>query len=101
MINISQDSVVNNQHNLNDIYELVMTPCETSSDMPEQLSKTLPISIPVPKRKNVYVNFFEDDTPSTPELSTPRTPDANENTIHIKIPRGSDLYVNYQKHNFT
>lgn len=97
MVNIRKESPVNN-YDLSDIYELVMTPCETSSEMPETIPTTIQLT---PKRKNVYVNFFEDDEPLTPKLSTPKTPDANDNTIHVKIPRGSELYVNYQKHNFT
>ncbi len=97
MLNIRKESPVNN-YDLSDIYELVLTPCETSSDMPETIHNNIPTT---PKRKNIYVNFFEDDECLTPKLSTPKTPDANENTIHVKIPRGSEIYVNYEKHNFT
>ena len=97
MLNIEKEYPVNN-YDLSDIYELVMTPCETSSEMPETMPTTLPINISSSKTKNVYINFFEDDVmPLTPKLSTP---DANENTINVKIPRGREIYVNYNKYNF-
>ena len=85
-------------NNLSSIYELVMTPCDTSSDIIEALPITPTLS---QRRKSVYVNFFEVDepnTPSTPELSTPT--DINDNTIHLKIPRGSNLYLNYERYYF-
>jgi hypothetical protein len=79
--------------NLSDIYELVMTPCETISDTSSNI-----IKIQQPRKNlDVYVNFFEDmDGPLTP-----KTPDVNENMINLSIPKGSYLYVNYQKYNFT
>jgi hypothetical protein len=98
MLNIRKESPVNN-YDLSDIYELVMTPCESNA-LPETMD-IIYVNIPTPKRKNIYVNFFEDDECLTPKLSTPKTPDANENTIHVKIPRGSELYLNYEKHDFT
>lgn len=85
-------------NNVSCIYELVMTPCDTSSDIIESLPITPTLS---QRRKSVYVNFFEVDepnTPSTPELSTPT--DINDNTIHLKIPRGSNLYLNYERYYF-
>lgn len=95
MSNLKEESIIFD-NNLSDIYELVMTPCDNNSpEMPETREST--VSVPPPKRKNVYVNFFEDDSPLTP-----RTPDANSNTFHVMIPKGSNLYVNYEKvNNFT
>ena len=79
--------------NLSNIYELVMTPCENMPDT-FSISQSLPNTR---KKLDVYVNFFEDiDSPLTP-----KTPDINENLINLSIPKGSDLYVNYQKYNFT
>ena len=96
-----KESKTEKNNNLSCIYELVMTPRDNSSD-------TIPDIQPLPitptlsqRRKSVYVNFFEVDepnTPSTPELSTPT--DINDNTIHLKIPRGSNLYLNYERHYF-
>lgn len=85
-------------NNLSCIYELVMTPYDTSSDIIEPLPIIPTLS---ERRKSIYINFFEVDepnTPSTPELSTPR--DVNDNTIHLKIPKGSNLYLNYERHYF-
>ena len=86
-------------NNLSDIYELVMTPCDNSPEIPE--TPPTIVSLPPPKRKSVYVNFFEDNNvPDSPV--TPRTPDANSNTFNLMIPKGSDLYINYEKvNNFT
>jgi hypothetical protein len=92
---IRKEYAINN-HDLSDIYELVMTPCETSSEMPENMPTTLPINTP-PNKKNVYINLFEDEQPLTPKFSTS---DTNDNMIHVKIPRGSELYVNYNKYNY-
>lgn len=93
MSNLKKEDSIIFADNLSDIYELVMTPCNNSLEMPE----TSVSSVPPPHRKNVYVNFFEDNSPNTP-----RTPDANSNTFHVMIPKGSDLYVNYEKvNNFT
>lgn len=87
-------------NNVSCIYELVMTPYDTSSDTSSDNIQPLPITPTLSqRRKSIYVNFFEVDepnTPSTPELSTPR--DVNDNTIHLKIPKGSNLYINYEKH---
>ena len=81
--------------NLSDIYELVMTPCENVPDMPETFSNVE--KEPIRKKLGIYVNFVEDmDSPLTP-----RTPDVNENMINLSIPKGRDVYVNYQKYNFT
>lgn len=89
-------------NNISCIYELVMTPYDTSSDTSSDIIQHLPITPSLSeRRKSVYVNFFEVDepnTPSTPELSTPT--DINDNTIHLKIPRGSNLYLNYERHYF-
>jgi hypothetical protein len=94
MLNLKKEAKIM-ADNLSDIYELVMTPCDNSPEMPETTQDT--VSVPPPNRKNVYVNFFEDNSPNTP-----RTPDANSNTFHVMIPKGSDLYVNYEKvNNFT
>ena len=87
--------------NLSDIYELVMTPCETIPDTSSNITKE-----PKSRKKlDVYVNLFEDiDTASSLEISgplTPKTPDINENMINVSIPKGSYLYVNYQKYNLT
>jgi len=88
------------KNNLSCIYELVMTPCDNSSDNIQEIQ--YPITPPLScRKKSVYVNFFEVDepnTPSTPELSTPT--DINDNTIHVKIPKGSNLYLNYERHYF-
>jgi hypothetical protein len=96
MSNLRKEESIIFADNLSDIYELVMTPCENSPEMPETLYPmlTLPPVVPSPKRKNVYINFFEDNSPVTP-----RTPDANSNTFHVMIPKNSDLYVNYEKFN--
>ena len=85
--------------NLSDIYELVMTPCETIPDTSSNIIKIQQSR----KKLDVYVNFFE-DMDSSLEISgplTPKTPDINENMINVSIPKGSYLYVNYQKYNFT
>ena len=101
MIERVKESNTEKNKNLSCIYELVMTPYDTSSDIISDI-QPLPITPTVSqRRKSVYVNFFEVDepnTPSTPELSTPT--DVNDNTIHLKIPRGSDLYLNYERHYF-
>lgn len=96
MSNVKKEDEIIFSNNLSDIYELVMTPCDNSPEMPETAYPmlTLPPVVPSSKRKNVYINFFEDNTPDTP-----RTPDANSNTFHVMIPKGSDLYVNYEKVN--
>jgi hypothetical protein len=49
------------------------------------------------KKRNIYVNFFEDSNTPT----TPRTPDVNENVINVPITKGSNIYVNYQHFDFT
>ncbi len=88
------------QH-LGDINELVMTPCEKLVDMPETPPPTRPSELPPRKKIGVYVNFFEEpDSPNTPRLLTPRTPDVHQNMINLEIPRGSELYVNYEKFHF-
>jgi len=99
MSNLKKEDEIIFANNLSDIYELVMTPCDNSPEMPE--TAHLSVSVPPPKRKNVYINFFEDNnTPDNPV--TPRTPDANSNTFNLMIPKGSDLYINYEKvNNFT
>ena len=95
MSNLKKEESIIFANNLSDIYELVMTPCDNSPEMPETEHPS--VSVPPQKKKNVYVNFFEDDIPLTP-----RTPDANSNTFHVMIPKGSNLYVNYEKvNNFT
>ena len=86
MSNLKKEDSIIFADNLSDIYELVMTPCDNSPEMPENNVSVQPPT----KRKNVYINFFEDNSPVTP-----RTPDANSNTFHVMIPKGSDLYVNY------
>lgn len=98
MLNLKKEAKII-ADNLSDIYELVMTPCDNSPEMPETIDST--VSVSLPKRKNVYINFFEDNNvPDSPV--TPRTPDANSNTFHVMIPKYSDLYVNYEKvNNFT
>jgi len=99
MSNLKKEDSTDFTHNLSDIYELVMTPCDNSPEMPETTQNS--VSVQSVKRKNVYINFFEDNNiPDSPV--TPRTPDANSNTFHVMIPKGSDLYVNYEKvNNFT
>ncbi len=87
---------------LSDVYELVMTPCETSVDLPD--TPPSPPNARLAKRKDVYVNFFSEPTsPSgatTPILLTPRTPDVHETVIHLEIPKGSEVYVNYEPFHF-
>ena len=96
MSNLKKEDSIIFANNLSDIYELVMTPCDNSPEMPETTENNVSVQPPT-KRKNVYINFFEDNSPVTP-----RTPDANSNTLHVMIPKGSDLYVNYEKvNNFT
>jgi hypothetical protein len=87
---------------LGDIHELVMTPCEKLVDMPPDTPQpTRPFELPPRKKIGVYVNFFEEpDSPNTQCLSSPRTPDVHENMINIEIPRGSELYLNYEKFHF-
>ena len=99
MSNLKKEELIIFANNLSDIYELVMTPCDNSPEMPETAHPT--VSVPPSKRKNVYINFFEDNNvPDSPV--TPRTPDANSNTFNLMIPKGSDLYINYEKvNNFT
>ena len=82
------------ENRLSDIYELVMTPCDNTQDLPETPVEVL--GTPSIKKTGIYVNFFEE--PNTP---TSLTPDVNENMINLVIPRGSELYVNYEKYNFT
>lgn len=95
MSNLRKEDEIIFANNLTDIYELVMTPCDNSPEMETVYPMlTLPPVVPSPKRKNVYINFFEDNSPVTP-----RTPDANSNTFNVMIPKGSDLYVNYEKVN--
>ena len=100
MLNIQR-----NTHNetkfLSNIYDHILSPYDNTDIMPE----TPPKQIMKPRRKsNVYVNFFEQNefeciTP-TYDCSTPRIyQDTHDNIIHIKIPRNSDLYVNYEKFN--
>jgi hypothetical protein len=81
---------------LSDIYELVLTPCETNVDMPETPKNLLQVDLQE-KKRNIYVNFFEDSNTPT----TPRTPDVNENVINVPITKGSNIYVNYQHFDFT
>jgi len=99
MSNLKKEDEIIFANNLSDIYELVMTPCDNSPEMPETAHPS--VSVPTPNRKNVYINFFEDNNePDNPV--TPRTPDANANTFNLMIPKGSDLYINYEKvNNFT
>ncbi len=85
------------ENRLSDIYELVMTPCDNTQDLPETPVEAL--GTPSTKKTCIYLNFFEE--PNTPTSLTPRTPDVNENMINLVIPRGSNLYVNYEKFNFT
>ena len=82
------------ENRLSDIYELVMTPCDNTQDLPETPVEMLGTTST--KKTGIYVNFFEE--PNTP---TSLTPDVNENMINLVIPRGSELYVNYEKFNFT
>lgn len=97
MSNLKKEDSIDFSHNLSDIYELVMTPCDNSPEMPEITQNNILVQPPT-KRKNVYINFFEDN--NIPD--SPVTPDANSNTFHVMIPKGSDLYVNYEKvNNFT
>ena len=107
MTDLKKRACSDNVNYLSDIYELVMTPCESTTDLPEtpptqcEISKTTPNE----KKTDIYVNFFEEPvTPNTPRTLTPitpRTPDVNENMINLTIPRGRNLYVNYEKFNFT
>ncbi len=91
-----KQEIIQFNNNLSDIHELVMTPCENVQDMPETFSNN--IELPDTRKKvGVYLNFFEDD--ETPR--TPRTPDINKNTINLSIPKGCEIYVNYEKYNFT
>ena len=89
------------------IYELVMSPCEQIHSPSPQLFTPIPHPVLKERRTSVFVNVFEEgdvevSTPTSPSTpSTPRTPvafsDVHGNTIHIQIPRGSQLYVNYEK----
>ena len=99
MSKLIKEDILKVSENLSDIYELVMTPCETIPDTSSNIIKKQHLR----KKLDVYVNFFE-DTDSPLEISgplTPKTPDINENMINVSIPKGSYLYVNYQKYNFT
>jgi hypothetical protein len=87
------------ENRLSDIYELVMTPCDNTQDLLETPRTPVEKSGTPKKKTDIYVNFFEE--PNTPKTLTPRTPDVNENMINLVIPRGSELYVNYEKFNFT
>jgi hypothetical protein len=102
MIERSKKESREKNNNASCIYELVMTPYDTSYDTFSDIVQPLPITPTLSeRRKSIYVNFFEVDepnTPSTPELSTPR--DVNDNTIHLKIPKGSNVYLNYERHYF-
>jgi hypothetical protein len=89
MSNLRKEDDIIFANNLSDIYQLVMTPCDNSPEMPE----TTQNNVPPTKRKNVYINIFEDS--NVPD--SPVTPDANSNTFHVMIPKNSDLYVNYEK----
>lgn len=96
-----KESKTEKNNNLSCIYELVMTPRDNSSDTIPDIQPIYITPTLSQRRKSVYVNFFEVDepnTPCTPELLTPT--DVNDNTIHLKIPRGSNLYVNYERHYF-
>jgi hypothetical protein len=114
MLNL-QRNVHNETKFLNNIYDHILIPYDNNNVVPE----TPPKQIMKSKRKsNIYVNFFEQNefesntptfesnTPTfesnTPtfESNTPRMyQDVHDNTIHIKIPRNSDLYINYEKIN--
>jgi hypothetical protein len=104
----TQRNVHNETKFLSDIYDHILSPCDNTDIIPE----TPPKQIMKPRRKsNVYVNFFEQNdfeciTPTfecitpTYDCSTPRMyQDTHGNMIHIKIPKNSDLYVNYEKFN--
>ena len=101
MLELKKDNIVHSAADLSDIYELVLTPCDNSPEMSEVTQNTL--TLPPLERKRVYVNFFEDTgTPVPDSPITPRTPDANSNTFHLMIPKGCELYLNYEKvNNFT
>lgn len=101
MSELKKDDNVNYADGLSDIYELVLTPCDNSPQMPEVTQNTL--TLPPLEKRRVYVNFFEDTGVPIPDSPiTPRTPDANLNTLNLMIPKGSELYVNYEKvNNFT
>jgi len=100
MSEIKKDNVIGCRADLSDIYELVLTPCDNSPELPETTHNTL--TLPPLEKKRVYVNFFEDTSTPVPDSPiTPRTPDANSNTLHVMIPKGSELYLNYEKVNFT
>ena len=88
---------------LSDVYELRMLPCVSVESSASACYTPTPKSAPNPRRTSVYVNVFEESdadvsTPTSP--STPRNPvvfsDVHGNTIHVQIPRGSQLYVNYE-----
>jgi hypothetical protein len=89
---------------LSDVYELVMTPCETSVDMDMPDDTPSPPKVAHRKKMDVYVNFYSEPTsphgPTTPSVLTPRTPDVHEKVIHIEIPQGFELYVNYEPFTF-
>jgi len=89
---------LNLNKNVGNIYELNMTPSENVSDIPEYFLNLAKINQSPPQRKkiSVYVNFFEDMDMDSP--LTPRTPDVNDNMINLSIPKGSKIYVNYQKY---
>lgn len=82
---------------LSNTYELVMTPCEVTDDMPETPKPSTGSSNNLPPKRNIYVNFFEDSNTPT----TPKTPDVNENMINVPITKGCSVYVNYQHFDFT
>ena len=64
--------------------------------MPETPKNLLQVDL-YEKKRNIYVNFFEDSNTPT----TPRTPDVNENMINVPITKGSNIYVNYKHFDFT
>ena len=100
MSEVRKKEILQINKNLSDIYELVMTPCETIPDTSSNSIKKKPKSR---KKLDVYVNFFE-DMDSSLEMSgplKPKTPDINENMINVSIPKGSYLYINYQKYDLT
>jgi len=98
MINIMRDNQKESLSSLSNIYELVMTPSDNEDFLPETQPSIQKTTVVSPKKSNVYVHFFELDTPTTPT-----TPVAFQelygNMIHVQIPKNTDLYINYEKYN--
>jgi hypothetical protein len=103
MVDIHRENIITSYDDrLSNIYELVMSPCDNDNFLPETPPSIQKTIINNSKKTNVYVNFFENDYthPTTP--ISPKTPiliQEDCGTIHVKIPRDSELYINYEKFN--